>query len=109
MIEKLDTETATAANPSNPFVANTWNKAVINTICIPVMTNTGYNAAINPMPIKPATPSSENSPPTTYYPINAPAGPNTHNAIGNITAIVNAGENTERIAPGTTRSKKRAT
>ena len=78
-------------------------------MCIPVMTNTGYKAAINPIPINPATPSNENNAPTTYWPINAPAGPNTHNAIGNMTATVNAGENTERIAPGITRSKKRAT
>ena len=106
IIEKLETETATAAKPSNPLVAKIWNNVVINTMCIPVITKTGYKAAINPIPINPAIPSNENNAATTYSPINAPAGPNTHNAIGNIAARVNAGENTERIDPGMIRSKK---
>ena len=58
--------------------------------------------------MNPAIPSNENNASTTYCPMNAPAGPKTHNAIGSMAAIVSAGANTERIAPGTIRSKNLA-
>ena len=110
--EKLAATTAAPTRDSLPFVETTIINVEINNQCIPEITKNSHKPPIKAIAkivkIPPKSPNDK-IPSQIYWPINAPNGPKTHNAIGNITTIVKNGANTIFNAAGITLLKNFST